>query len=586
MYKIHEQLETTEKFDFLTPTRYLIREDTLKELTEEKDKIAGKSHYFLFNDIIMRTKKDKKSIKLETLFVIASTTITDNESRGNTSFCNTFELAQVGSAGRKFTLVCDTYEQKMEWMTDIEQLIRPFQEEYTKEYEKLLDDFDPSKFKRSTIATGNPSAVDSSPKSLMRSATSSGLSTKHLPAVPSKPLPPPPPSHKSNVNLIRSESKSNLNDNNSANTTPNAASPRTSVANVSSSTDSPATTTTPSSRPPSISPRSSLTPPLETSPRTSLHLTTTTTTTTTSSPTTTAEATTTTAAAISKAPLPFIVKPKPPVTLPRKSLNSTNSPVLSSSEQSTPVLNPTTTSTPNIPVSTPLQKLPPRTTESSISSPAFSNFKPAPNVGGRPLPNPANMKPRALPHPTTTSSSPSSANTTPTHSPSLQSTNNNESTATTTTPSPPPKTTTTPTTSSPLVSSPSVNSSASSTPPPVAPRPIAFPKSAAALKNVVPSPVSRSYSTLPSSSSSFSPLSPSSPNSTAPAKDDNQLPAKKTVAPVLPPTQNINKLPPKTVTTAPVIPPRSSAPSTTDSSSNKPLPTPPPTSKPVPPPRR
>eukprot|EP01133_Synstelium_polycarpum_P006711 gene6711-7804_t len=139
MYKIHEQLETTEKFDFLTPTRYLIREDTLKELTEEKDKVAGKSHYYLFNDIIMRTKKDKKSIKLETLFLIASTTINGCENRTST-FCNTFELTQMGSAGRKFTLVCDTYEQKMEWMTDIEQLIKPYQEESMREYEKLLDE--------------------------------------------------------------------------------------------------------------------------------------------------------------------------------------------------------------------------------------------------------------------------------------------------------------------------------------------------------------------------------------------------------------------------------------------------------------
>ncbi|EGG17431.1 pleckstrin domain-containing protein [Cavenderia fasciculata] len=206
MWKIHEQLETSEKFDFLTPTRYLLREDTLRELTEDRTAVAGRSHYYLFNDIIMRTKKDKKSIKLETLFVVASITINDVENRSS-HFCNTFELAQMGSAGRKFTLMFDTYEQKMEWMTEIETLIRPYKEESMREYEKMLDEFEPGgKLKRSTIASSNPAtqAQDPSPKSLSRSVTANVLantSSKHLPSVPSKPLPPPPPKSKSVANI-------------------------------------------------------------------------------------------------------------------------------------------------------------------------------------------------------------------------------------------------------------------------------------------------------------------------------------------------------------------------------------------------
>ncbi|KYQ89024.1 pleckstrin (PH) domain-containing protein [Tieghemostelium lacteum] len=190
MYKIHEKLETQEKFDFLTPTRYLIREDTLKELTEEKDKVSGKMHYYLFNDIIMRTKKDKKSIKLETLFLIASTKVNSEENRQST-FCNTFELQQLGSAGRKFTLVCDSYEQKMEWINDIEELIRPYEEESMREYEKLLDET--FLYKRSTIATTSPTTTPESPKSLARSATASTLQSKTSSSQLSKPLPPPPP---------------------------------------------------------------------------------------------------------------------------------------------------------------------------------------------------------------------------------------------------------------------------------------------------------------------------------------------------------------------------------------------------------
>eukprot|EP01132_Coremiostelium_polycephalum_P002775 gene2775-3449_t len=227
MYKIHKKLESTEKFDFLTPTRYLIREDTLKELTEEKDKVSGKMHYYLFNDIIMRTKKEKKTIRLETLFVIASTQINGDENR-NSSFCNTFELSQVGREGRKFTLVCDTYEQKMEWMTDIEQLIRPYQEESMREYERLLDETPYLAMKRSTIATTTPSQPQAppSPKSLARSATASALPSK-VP-IPSKPLPPPPPKHgQSTSNLSQS-----LNNNNVTASTP-------------STINTPSTTTTP-----------------------------------------------------------------------------------------------------------------------------------------------------------------------------------------------------------------------------------------------------------------------------------------------------------------------------------------------------
>ncbi|KAF2070062.1 hypothetical protein CYY_008619 [Polysphondylium violaceum] len=229
MYKIHEKLETSFEFDFLTPTRYLIREDTLRELTEEKDKVSGKMHYYLFNDIMMRTKKDKKSIKLETLFVIASTHVNGDENR-NSNFCNTFEISQVGSTGRKFTLVADTYEQKMEWLTDLENLIRPHQEQSMREYEKLLDE-SPFQFKRTTIATSNPSNQPDSPKSLSRSVTASTLQSKTPHSIPSKPLPPPPKAASSpsvakpNINQQPLSSPSTPTPNYNSNTTTPSSSP-------------------------------------------------------------------------------------------------------------------------------------------------------------------------------------------------------------------------------------------------------------------------------------------------------------------------------------------------------------------------
>ncbi|GAM23427.1 hypothetical protein SAMD00019534_066020 [Acytostelium subglobosum LB1] len=237
MFQIHEQLESTEKFELLSPTRYFIREDTIKELTDERDKISGKCTYYLFNDIIMRTKKEKKSIKLETLFVIGCITIVDNEQKTGGTFCNTCELGQIGRDGRKLTLLFDTYEQKMEWMNEIEQLSKPFKEESAREYEKMLDhDVDPT-IKRNTIATGNPSSPsDPMAKSLARSATSTAaLTTSKSFTIPSKPL-PPAPSHTTSKSL--SNLSSMLNDaaaKTSSAPTSTSSSPRASLTLTSSS---------------------------------------------------------------------------------------------------------------------------------------------------------------------------------------------------------------------------------------------------------------------------------------------------------------------------------------------------------------
>ncbi|KAN0026491.1 hypothetical protein ACTFIV_007478 [Dictyostelium citrinum] len=213
MYKIHEKLQAPEKFVFFTPTRYLIREATFGELTEEKDKISGRMHYYLFNDIIMRTQKDKKSIRLETLFIIASTNVDGEENRGS-SFCNTFEISQPGTTGRRFTLVADSYEQKMEWFTDLDELIKPHREEYSRNADKVLDHI-----KRSTIATTNPSSngiSSDSPKSLHRTQTAAGAlqqqppqQSKPVHTIPSKPLPPPPPKSKSSAPTITTQTPTN-----------------------------------------------------------------------------------------------------------------------------------------------------------------------------------------------------------------------------------------------------------------------------------------------------------------------------------------------------------------------------------------
>ncbi|KAM9951765.1 hypothetical protein ACTFIT_002448 [Dictyostelium discoideum] len=212
MYKIHEKLQAPEKFVFFTPTRYLIREATFGELTEEKDKISGRMHYYLFNDIIMRTQKDKKSIRLETLFIIASTNVDGEENRGS-SFCNTFEISQPGTTGRRFTLVADSYEQKMEWFTDLDELIKPHREEYSRNADKVLDHI-----KRSTIATTNPSSngiSSDSPKSLHRTQTAAGAlqqqqqQSKPVHAIPSKPLPPPPPKSKSSATITPTTTTTN-----------------------------------------------------------------------------------------------------------------------------------------------------------------------------------------------------------------------------------------------------------------------------------------------------------------------------------------------------------------------------------------